>query len=150
MQKMVPVAVGVIMDDAAGTVLLGKRKAWREYGGRWEFPGGKVELGESYFRALVRELREELGVEVRIRRFLGKHIFVTERGNLVDLRYFLCELLPGQVPKQVDHDEIAWVEISKVHEYPTMPVDGILAALLVKPVYCSGDSVRGTLKCDQP
>ena len=57
------VAVGVLC-DAGGRVLIGRRQAHKHQGGLWEFPGGKVEEGESVAAALARELREELGVDV--------------------------------------------------------------------------------------
>ncbi|GAA4023455.1 NUDIX domain-containing protein [Actimicrobium antarcticum] len=60
----IDVAVGILM-QANGDVLLGQRPAGKPYAGYWEFPGGKVEAGESIFAALQREFVEELGIEVR-------------------------------------------------------------------------------------
>src|SRR3569832_571866 len=60
----VHVAVAVIV-DAAGRVLIARRAAHRHQGGRWEFPGGKVEPGEATHAALARELDEEVGIEVK-------------------------------------------------------------------------------------
>jgi len=57
------VAVGVILDPA-GNILISRRSADSHQGGLWEFPGGKVEAGESLPEALARELREELGIEI--------------------------------------------------------------------------------------
>ena len=59
----VPVAVGIARDQL-GQLLVGQRPACKAYPGKWEFPGGKVEPGESVFNALVREFREELGLEI--------------------------------------------------------------------------------------
>ena len=59
----VPVAVGIARDQM-GQFLVGQRPACKVYPGKWEFPGGKVEPGESVFNALVREFREELGLEI--------------------------------------------------------------------------------------
>ncbi len=59
----VPVAVGIARDQM-GQLLVGQRPACKAYPGKWEFPGGKVEPGESVFNALVREFREELGLEI--------------------------------------------------------------------------------------
>jgi 8-oxo-dGTP diphosphatase len=63
-RAVVEVAVGVLI-RADGAVLLADRPPGKPYAGYWEFPGGKVEPGETVAEALVRELREELGVEVR-------------------------------------------------------------------------------------
>ena len=59
----IPVAVGIARDPM-GRILVGQRPACKDYHGKWEFPGGKLEPGESVFTALVREFREELGLEV--------------------------------------------------------------------------------------
>lgn len=64
MSRLVHVAVGVIQ-NAAGRVLIAQRPAYSHQGGLWEFPGGKVEAGEDVITALSRELREELGVDVK-------------------------------------------------------------------------------------
>ena len=59
----VPVAVGISRDQL-GQLLVGQRPACKVYPGKWEFPGGKLEPGETAFNALVREFREELGLEI--------------------------------------------------------------------------------------
>lgn len=63
-RPLTEVAVGLIF-DRDGRVLLGQRPAGKPYAGWWEFPGGKLEAGESVAAALARELHEELGIEVR-------------------------------------------------------------------------------------
>ena len=59
----IPVAVGIARDPM-GRLLVGQRPACKDYPGKWEFPGGKLEPGESVYKALVREFREELGLEI--------------------------------------------------------------------------------------
>ena len=59
----IPVAVGITRDPM-GRLLVGQRPACKDYPGKWEFPGGKLESGESVYTALVREFREELGLEI--------------------------------------------------------------------------------------
>ena len=59
----IPVAVGIARDPM-GRLLVGQRPARKEYPGKWEFPGGKLEPGESVFKALAREFHEELGLEI--------------------------------------------------------------------------------------
>ena len=62
-EDWIPVAVGIAR-DTMGQLLVGQRPACKAYPGKWEFPGGKLEPGESVFKALVREFREELGLEI--------------------------------------------------------------------------------------
>ena len=59
----IPVAVGIARDPM-GRLLVGQRPACKDYPGKWEFPCGKLESGESVYKALVREFREELGLEI--------------------------------------------------------------------------------------
>ena len=59
----IPVAVGIARDPM-GRLLVSQRPACKDYPGKWEFPGGKLEPGESVFKALVREFHEELGMEI--------------------------------------------------------------------------------------
>ena len=68
----IPVAVGIAR-DTMGKLLVDQRPACKGYPGKWEFPGGKLEPGESVFKALVREFREELGLEI----IRAEPVFVT-------------------------------------------------------------------------
>jgi 8-oxo-dGTP diphosphatase len=62
-EDWIPVAVGIVRDPM-GRLLVDQRPARKDYPGKWEFPGGKLEPGESVFKALVREFHEELGLEI--------------------------------------------------------------------------------------
>ena len=62
-EDWIPVAVGIARDPM-GQLLVGQRPAWKDYPGKWEFPGGKLEAGENALKALMREFREELGLEI--------------------------------------------------------------------------------------
>lgn len=73
----------------------------------WEFPGGKVERGESHQDALVREIREELGVDVAVGDELGRATGRGRAGDLV-LTLFACALDCGEPRAGTDHDELRW------------------------------------------
>lgn len=87
-----------------GRVLAARRALPPALAGLWEFPGGKVEAGESDADALVREIREELGVEIAVGAALA-HSAIDER---TVLRVFASELLTGDEEARFDHDEIRW------------------------------------------
>jgi 8-oxo-dGTP diphosphatase len=98
-----------------GRFLIARRSAGRHLAHKWEFPGGKVEAGESEAEALERELLEELGVRVEI----------FERLTPVDHRYpdrslrliaFRCRIVDG-VPDAGEHEELRWIEIDEASEY---------------------------------
>ncbi|MBL1291022.1 (deoxy)nucleoside triphosphate pyrophosphohydrolase [Streptomyces sp. NPDC057067] len=98
------VVAGAVCDG--GRLLAARRSAPPELAGRWELPGGKLEPGESGEQALVRELREELGVEAEpLERIPGEWPL---KPGLV-LRVWTVRLLSGEPSPLEDHDELRWL-----------------------------------------
>ncbi len=102
-----------------GRVLASRRTEPPRLAGLWEFPGGKVEPGEDDVSALVRELREELQVEVEVGDRLGEDLPI---GATAVLRVYVCRLLDGE-PALVDHDEHRWLGADELLDVPWIPVD---------------------------
>ena len=102
-----------------GRVLASRRTEPPQLAGRWEFPGGKVEAGESDEQALRRELREELVVEAEVGRRLGGDLLI---GQSAVLRVYLCRLVSGE-PALVDHDAHRWLALDELDDVPWIPVD---------------------------
>ncbi len=115
--ELVGVVGAAVMRD--GQVLASRRTEPPRLAGLWEFPGGKVEPGEDDTAALVRELREELQVEVSVGARLGEDLPI---GATAVLRVYLCELVSGE-PALVDHDEHRWLTAGELHDVPWIPVD---------------------------
>jgi 8-oxo-dGTP diphosphatase len=112
MTEYVKVTAAIIERD--GRVLIGKRKAGR-FAGRWEFPGGKVEPGETPESCLKRELQEELGIEARI----GPMVLSTEHAYShmsIELITYRVEVLTGEFCLR-DHTEICWIAPEELGEY---------------------------------
>ena len=105
----------------AGRVLVARRADNR----RWELPGGKQQPGEDLAACLARELREELGVEVRV---LERLAVVRQRGpeKHLDLHCFPCRLLGGE-PQALEHLELAWVTPEEMLGLDLCPADRELA-----------------------
>ncbi|MDQ3610696.1 MAG: (deoxy)nucleoside triphosphate pyrophosphohydrolase [Actinomycetota bacterium] len=102
-----------------GRVLASRRTEPPHLAGLWEFPGGKVEAGESDVEALRRELREELVVEAAVGARLGPDVLLGDTGVL---RVYLCRLLSGE-PALLDHDAHRWLGPDELTEVPWIPVD---------------------------
>jgi 8-oxo-dGTP diphosphatase len=93
--------------DAEGRVLIAQRPAGKALAGRWEFPGGKVDMGESEHAALRRELREELGIEViAARPFMRLAHAYQDRD--VELSLWIVERFAGK-PRSLDAQALKWV-----------------------------------------
>jgi 8-oxo-dGTP diphosphatase len=135
MSAIVPVVCALI--ESEGRVLLARRPLHKHLGGKWEFPGGKVEPGEAPETALVRECREELGCEIEVGGALPaiEHCY-PERTIL--LRPYVCWLSPGSpAPSAAEHSALAWVEPDRILDYDLPAADGPIVAS-----YLSGRSAR--------
>ena len=106
------VVAGIIIFDSR--ILLGRRAAHKSNPGKWEFPGGKVELGESGFEAIRRELLEELGLRVTpVRTFDVSSTIVNQQ--LITLECILCKLNEVSEISSTDHDEVSWFLIDDIY-----------------------------------
>ena len=121
----------VALVDADGRVLLSKRPLDKQLGGLWEFPGGKVEKGERPEAALIRELKEELSIDVTDACLapltFASHAY--EDFHLL-MPLYVCRRWQGQVTG-AEGQEIAWVRPLKLRDYPMPPADIPLIAHLV-------------------
>lgn len=93
-----------------GRVLAARRTAPAAAAGRWEFPGGKVEDGESPEAALTREIAEELGVAIVVRRWLAGAVPI---GTTHELVVALAEIIDGE-PHPVEHDRVRWLAVDEL------------------------------------
>ena len=116
--------VAAVIRDAEGRVLLAKRPADRHMGGLWEFPGGKVDDGEAPADALVRELREELGVAASIGHPITFAVH-EEPGLRILLLFYAARILDGE-PKGKEGQAVTWVPIAELASFPTPPADAEL------------------------
>ena len=120
------VIVGAAIIDA-GRVLACERSEPPELAGRWEFPGGKVEPGETEQEALIRECEEELGVVVAIGARVGGDVTLGN-GRFV-LRVYTATLVQG-VPEPLEHAALRWLAASELHVVPWLPADAPIVAAL--------------------
>ena len=116
---MITVVAAIIKKN--DTYFLARRAAHKEHAGKWEFPGGKINEGESPEKALERELFEEFGVVTKT----GKHVATRK----YDYGTFQIELMAYEVTyiggtfQLTDHDQIAWVPLEEIKHYDLSEAD---------------------------
>jgi 8-oxo-dGTP diphosphatase len=130
---VIPVACGVLV-DAAGNVLIAQRPPGKVAAGKWEFPGGKIEPGETALQALARELHEELGVDVRgARRLIRFTHEYSDRQVVLDT--WLIDRYAGR-PESREGQAFRWLPPSSLAALDVLPtVMPALAALRLPPHY---------------
>ena|SRR5579863_8968816 len=107
------VSAGVIQRD--GRVLVGQRRRGDRHALKWEFPGGKVEAGETPQQALVRELREELQIEASVGSELARYEHEYPNGSRVNLLFFAVRDFKGEPMARV-FEQIRWTELGLLPE----------------------------------
>jgi 8-oxo-dGTP diphosphatase len=109
-RKKVPVAVALIIED--NKILISKRKSNQNFANYWEFPGGKIESGESGEAAVVREISEELGIKIEVKS-LYKKIIYDYGEKIVELYFYLCSKISGEI-QCLEVADFKWQEIHKL------------------------------------
>jgi 8-oxo-dGTP diphosphatase len=128
-KPMLLVAAAALI-DADGRVLICQRPEGKQLAGLWEFPGGKVEAGETPEACLIRELQEELGIKVT-HACLAPFVFASHEYESFHLLMplYLVRRWEGQVVAH-EHQASAWVKPNRLGDYPMPPADGPLVAWL--------------------
>ena len=129
-QKPVVLVAAVALVDRDGRVLIARRPPEKSMAGLWEFPGGKIEPGETPEAALVREVQEELGITIKppclspltfaSHDYEDFHLFMP---------LFVCRVWEGFATPR-EGQELKWVPPTKLNEYPMPPADKPLIAML--------------------
>ncbi|WP_261304000.1 (deoxy)nucleoside triphosphate pyrophosphohydrolase [Paenibacillus andongensis] len=117
---MIRVAAAII-ENEEGLLLIARRRPEKSQGGLWEFPGGKLEEGESPEACLVRELKEEMNIKIEPYEFFGMndHWYGALHIQLIAYR---ARFVGGEIVL-VDHDESCWVRIEELREFEFAPAD---------------------------
>ena len=132
MQSRAPVqVVAGVLTDAKGRILLARRTAGRDLAGAWEFPGGKVELGETPFQALDRELHEELGIRIHAVSPLIR-VAHAYRDKRIVLDVYNVGRFSGK-PHGREKQALAWSPADKLQTYPMPSADRPVVAALTQP-----------------
>lgn len=121
--KRIEVVAGIItaVAEDGEKRILATQRGYGDYKDGWEFPGGKMEAGETPEQALVRELREELAVEVSV----GDFVCTVEHdypGFHLTMHCFFCTVAKGEI-KLLEHESARWLLLSQIHDVEWLPAD---------------------------
>ncbi|MCL4100945.1 MULTISPECIES: (deoxy)nucleoside triphosphate pyrophosphohydrolase [unclassified Fibrobacter] len=128
--KTIEVVAGVICDESAGTKkFFATQRGYGDQKGGWEFPGGKMEPGETPEQALARELKEELAVDVEVGQFITTVEYDYPKFHLTMHCYF-CSIVNGSVTL-LEHQASRWLGPQELHGLDWLPADvGVVKAIL--------------------
>lgn len=119
--KTINVVAAIIRD---GEKVFATQRGYGEFKGGWEFPGGKIETGETLEEALIREIKEELNVDIKVGNNLGSIEYDYPTFHL-SMNTFLCEIIKGEIVL-LEHDDARWVTINDLRSVDWLPADNIL------------------------
>ena len=124
------VTAALILHD--GLLLAARRPPADSLAGKWEFPGGKLEAGETEQACLARELHEELGVEATVGAYFGESLFTYSRGEILLRAYWVRIPSPALAP--TFHDDLRWCDRPTLAGLDFAPADiPLVATLLSRP-----------------
>lgn len=117
--KTIPVSAAVIKNN--GKILIARRKNSMCGNSGWEFPGGKVELGETFQQCLIREIKEEFNVKINVGNFIAESKYKI-KNKIIHLNAFEATVLSGNITPS-EHEEIAFVAPKELLNYNLLPAD---------------------------
>lgn len=123
--KIIKVVAAVIQDRGK---YFSTQRGHGDYKGGWEFPGGKVELGESNEAALIREIREELKVDISIENYLGTIEYDYPSFHL-SMACYECKIIMGE-PVLMEHSAAKWLTVDELDSVSWLPADVEVVKLL--------------------
>ena len=125
---MIDVVAAVIRDNE-GKILIAQRNFMKSQGGLWEFPGGKIEQNETREQAIIREIKEEMDIDIQVERYISEKIFnyPDKSINLIALE---CKKISGEI-KLIEHEDIKWVEKNDLKKFEFAPADEFIINAII-------------------
>lgn len=113
--------VAAVIRDEEGRILITQRNLKKAQGGLWEFPGGKIEPEETKEHAIVREIKEELDVDIEYKDYLAEKVFEYPE-KTINLIALECKKINGEI-RLLEHESYAWVYEKELNDYEFAPAD---------------------------
>lgn len=113
--------VAAIIFNTENQFLIARKKEGKPLAGFWEFPGGKVDLGEDDLSALIREIREELNVELKDIQFSFEFMY-RYPDKEIEFAFFRAQINSGNI-QLTDHDDVMWINMEEIEKYKIAPAD---------------------------
>lgn len=123
---MIEVVAGIIYKE--GKFLIAQRNRKKSQGGLWEFPGGKVEQGETYEEALIREIKEEFNADIQIKQYVGEKTHHYPEKD-VHLSFYTANLLSSKI-ELLEHEAYQWITKEEKQNFKFAGADEIVFELI--------------------
>jgi 8-oxo-dGTP diphosphatase len=117
---MIDVVAAVIQNEE-GKILIAQRNLKKSQGGLWEFPGGKIEPNETKEEAIIREIKEEMDIDIEAKKFIGQKVFNYPDKD-INLIAIECKQIKGDI-KLNEHEDIKWVNKNELRNFNFAPAD---------------------------
>ena len=129
-KKMPVIPCGAAIIQRGREFLIAQRNCDDTFGSHWEFPGGKKNPGETFEECVVREVKEELGVDVRVRRKFME-LRKTYNEKIIWLNFYLCAYVAGD-PRPIDCQNVCWADALALKHFQFPPANDVVIDKLVR------------------
>ena len=103
-------------------ILIARKAPDKPLAGYFEFPGGKIEEGETPEESLIRELMEEMNIKIAVKEYIGEIIYDYGNDKVISLLGYTAKIIDGEI-KLSDHDRYEWVTLEEINNYKIAPAD---------------------------
>lgn len=126
---MIDVVAAVIQNEE-GKILIAQRNLKKAQGGLWEFPGGKIEPNETKEEAIVREIKEEMDIDIEAKKFIDQKVFNYPEKD-INLIAIECKQLKGDI-KLNEHEDVKWVDKNELKNFNFAPADEFIVQAILR------------------
>lgn len=126
---MIDVVAAVIQNEE-GKILIAQRNLKKAQGGLWEFPGGKIEPNETKEEAIVREIKEEMDIDIEAKKFIDQKVFNYPEKD-INLIAIECKQLKGDI-KLNEHEDFKWVDKNELKNFNFAPADEFIVQAILR------------------